>query len=228
MKDYFIILPHAGAIRSGYRKIEQYISSHYEVIYIDYNSCINKSKTNFNGVVEGILQYLSKVIIHKNAELVFFAHSMGSCVLQALEHAFVEQYFVKLFIHSDGDILANVKDSYFRNMTDGQIRRIFDEEYDIPDGVRSNNGLNNFFENRLLWDLKILDTIPNYTQAFGYPKLANETAHKVFISRAFNFADHKKEWLTAYPILSGNDFYSVPGGHYYILEKFNAITTDLY
>ena len=222
MKNYFVILPHAGAIRSNYNKIERYVSKNYEVVYIDYSSCVNGCSNNFCEGLKSVRQYLSKAIVRKNAEVVFFAHSMGSCILQTLEYDLVEEYFVKLFIHSDGDVIANIKDSNFRNMSQGEVHKIFDEEYDIPDKIRSNKDLNDYFERKLLVDLKILDMIPSYLQNFGCPKHSDEIVHKVLISTVFSFLEHKKEWLNAYPFLRDRDFYRVPGDHYFILEGFDA------
>ena len=108
MKDYFIIFPHAGAIRSSYATVERCLSRCCEIIWVDYSIHIpRQGEIDFGRFIGSIQQYLNSVIKRKNAGIILFGHSMGSSVLQAVENQLSECYYVNRVIDCEGESLSH-------------------------------------------------------------------------------------------------------------------------
>ncbi|GHU83255.1 hypothetical protein AGMMS50284_6480 [Clostridia bacterium] len=219
MRGYFIIFPHAGAIRSGYSEIEGSVSQKHDVLYVDYGQHIIHSNICFDCFLDSIWHELKRAIVRKNAEIFLFGHSMGSCVLQALESKLASHYFVEHICHSDGDTIDAVTDTGLRYKTVFEQQTILESDYDIPNEIRSNGVLLKHFETILIRDLLLLDTIPAYVKQYGVPRsISDNTDYIIALSDYMDYKRSVADWERRCPSLPSENLIKIDGGHYSILS----------
>lgn len=217
MHSYFVIFPHAGAIRSNYALIEREEAKTSDVIYVDYSEHIGCANT-FDHFIESIWVFLNEKITDKNADVYIFAHSMGNSVVQALESRLVSQYYISKIIYSDGEVISDIKNTGITNKSKNEINMIIDEEYDIPEAVKQNDDLYHFFQKRLVQDISIMDLIPEYMSKIKKISLTGEVQRVIALSKYMNREKTISQWDK---VCDNQQYVYVDGGHYTILSDFS-------
>ncbi|MDE7309500.1 MAG: hypothetical protein K2N61_12740 [Lachnospiraceae bacterium] len=217
MNNYFIIFPHAGAIKSGYTNIVNSVAEKCEIIYVDYDEHLDENST-FGSFIESIWEFLGDKIKRKNWGVYIFAHSMGNCIVQALESRLLSQYFVEEIIYSDGEVINNIQDNELRKKSEEELQALLDEKYDIPEEIKENEILLEHFQNILLRDLFVLDKVPHYVERVGDIYLEDDVERKILIS---NYMEHERVISDWNKICEKKKFIPIFGSHYDILDNFS-------
>lgn len=223
MKNYFVIFPHAGAIRSSYALIESKVSKDNNVVYVDYSKFYEQGNCeDFSDLLREVTLYLQKTLINRNVEVFFFAHSMGGFILQALENTLTRTYYIKKLIYSDCLDLESCQCIHLKDKPQEQLEELIREEYDLPEEMYEQKELLSYFQKKLLDDLLIIDTIPECRNRI----VKQET--KEVVQRLFICSDYiekglfEKTWNAAFGGDKVQQFMFIAGNHYTILREFEA------
>lgn len=222
MDKYFVILPHAGAIRNSYSHIESIVSNEYRVIFIEYSSIEkNENCFDFNDLIKGVKKSIDSAIINKNAEIVFLGHSMGSMILQYLENVLYREYYIEKFIYSDSINILEIECEHLNNKEDWELNALIDDVYDIPENIKENRELSNYFQDKLMKDLLIIDTLHKCKDSYVYDSSIPNKLRKFICSEYIPSKDFTDSWSKLMGNIDDENMTFISGNHYSILKKFD-------
>lgn len=219
---YFVIFPHAGAVKSNYVNIIRHAETNdNKCLYINYMNIHTKNNSleEFTHELKEILQ----LEISKYDELIIFGHSMGCLIIQELSDFLNSNFTINKIILSDTQSLNHIIISDFSKLSDLEIEKIIDKYYDIPNKIRENPVLYQFFKNILIKDLEIIEKLKNKYMHLQKDIYFNSNYITFICSEYKNVIsiEYKKYFITNK--CQKIKQISIKGNHYKILESFSEL-----